>query len=243
MLHTVWLWLLAGSPAHYLQLLACAVVLFIEAAIPRIPRLKANSTVQLVANFLLPYLLPVPFVGKMLAFLAHDAVMAKLLDAKCTPLKGNAPLHDKPMPAFLPLAFLLGLGVMVPSCSQATKDKLAASESAFKACAAKYNVTLSGASADLANLELAMTELCSGAVALSLPELEAAAMQIGTKYGPMSYCDAQKLYAIWKTQAPANASTPRVLMMKHLVVDKPCLLLASCPVPLPAPPPVSGGLK
>jgi hypothetical protein len=76
MIATVKAWLLAGSPAHYLQLLAVVAYAAIEWVLPRQKALAANSTVELIANALKPILGKVPLVGKLLAILGTPQVQA-----------------------------------------------------------------------------------------------------------------------------------------------------------------------
>lgn len=87
MLHVVYAWLLAGTPAHYCYVIALAMLLA-EDLIARSP-LKANSTVQLVFQ-LLGY---IPGVGPVLAKLGPKVVILALVGLSvsgCPAAKGVA---------------------------------------------------------------------------------------------------------------------------------------------------------
>lgn len=64
------LWLLAGSPAHWIQLLALVAYAGIEWVLPRTRLVKANSIVEALANLLKPVLGKVPLVARVVALLA-----------------------------------------------------------------------------------------------------------------------------------------------------------------------------
>jgi hypothetical protein len=70
MLQSIKDYMLAGTPAHYLQLLAVLGYAVLEWGLPRQKALAANSTIELLANMLLPLLGKVPLVGKLVSLLA-----------------------------------------------------------------------------------------------------------------------------------------------------------------------------
>lgn len=84
-------WMMAGYPPHW-QWFAVAAYVLLEFYLPRTAKLKANSTIELVANMLKPVLGRVPLVGKIVALLG-------------TPEAKAAGLPLPPVTALLPLAF------------------------------------------------------------------------------------------------------------------------------------------
>ncbi len=67
-------WLVTGTPAGWVQVLAVLAYAFVEWVLPRTKALAANSAVELVANMVKPMLGKVPLVGKIVAALATPEV-------------------------------------------------------------------------------------------------------------------------------------------------------------------------
>jgi uncharacterized protein YggT (Ycf19 family) len=100
--HTVYAWLMAGSPAHWMCLLAS---LWVGASfiLSKFPQVKANTTAELLFNVVNPKVLPIleviPVIGPLLA------AILKSLDS---PESGAAKMSLPPAAMLLPIV-LIGL--------------------------------------------------------------------------------------------------------------------------------------
>ena len=133
------------------------------------------------------------------------------------PPRGNAPLS---------LLVLVGLSLCISACHNPIYKQT------IDACKQQYGVATDQAIADA---EKALTTLVENVVVLNVAALEAEGAAIAAKYGPVAWCIAKGLYLDWTQQA--QASTPRILAIKHLV-ETPCVMQAgpTCPVkPVPQP--------
>jgi hypothetical protein len=109
MLHTAWTWLCAGSPAHGLMILGglWVVVSFILA---KLPKVKSNTTAELVFNFVNPKLLPIiqaiPIVGPLLA------AILKTLDTPHPPTAMEQPPLKRASGGFALVSIMCGVGFL-----------------------------------------------------------------------------------------------------------------------------------
>jgi hypothetical protein len=101
MYQTAQAWLMAGSPPHYQQVAALVAYAFLEWVLPRTTTLKANSTVELLANMAKPVLGRVPLVA---------LVVARLATPEASPAPVEAPKSAQGGMIAIPLLWALAVG-------------------------------------------------------------------------------------------------------------------------------------